>query len=293
MGEGGVLRNAQGERFMSRYDADRMELSTRDRVALASYTEIKEGRGAPAGGGVWLDVSHLPRELIMSRLPRVYQTLLELQMLDITREADRSRTNRALSSMGGGWVHPEDHGTDVQGLFAIGEAAAACTAPTGWAATPSSSCSCSAASWAGQPWRTPNSSLPNGVPQRRSRLPEPRSMSCSPPTGRRTFVRCSAPCAIMTERAGVVRDEAGLRTGIAELDEVEARMAKLGVHPDLAGFQDLSHAFDLKSSALAARATLDAALERRETRGCHNRSDYPDLDPDFAGQPVVVPPGPA
>ena len=69
--------------------------------------------------------------------------------------------------------------------------------------------------------------------------------------------------------------------GIAELDEVDARMAKLGVHPDLAGFQDLSHAFDLKSSAMAARATLEAALERRETRGCHNRSDYPDLDPDL------------
>ena len=50
------------------------------------------------------------------------------------------------------------------------------------------------------------------------------------------------------------------------------------MHPDIAGFQDLAHAFDLKSSALAARATLDAALERRETRGCHNRSDYPDLD---------------
>ncbi|NUP82692.1 MAG: succinate dehydrogenase, partial [Nonomuraea sp.] len=44
-------------------------------------------------------------------------------------------------------------------------------------------------------------------------------------------------------------------------------------------FQDLAHAFDLKSAALAARATIDAALERRETRGCHNRSDHPELDP--------------
>ena len=52
----------------------------------------------------------------------------------------------------------------------------------------------------------------------------------------------------------------------------------MGVHPDLAGFQDLAHAFDLKASVLAARATLEAALERRETRGCHNRSDYPQLD---------------
>ena len=58
-------------------------------------------------------------------------------------------------------------------------------------------------------------------------------------------------------------------------------MADIGVHPDIAGFQDLAHAFDLKSAALAARATLEAALERRETRGCHNRSDFPDLDPEL------------
>ncbi|WP_431967460.1 hypothetical protein [Nocardia sp. bgisy134] len=50
-------------------------------------------------------------------------------------------------------------------------------------------------------------------------------------------------------------------------------MTNIGVHPDPAGFQDLPHAFDLKSSAIAARATLEVALERRETRGCHNRSD--------------------
>ncbi|MGO3333231.1 MAG: FAD-dependent oxidoreductase, partial [Brevibacterium aurantiacum] len=58
-GEGGILRNGLGERFMERYDPERMELSTRDRVALAAYTEIAEGRGTE-NGGVWLDVSHLP-----------------------------------------------------------------------------------------------------------------------------------------------------------------------------------------------------------------------------------------
>jgi succinate dehydrogenase / fumarate reductase flavoprotein subunit len=83
----------------------------------------------------------------------------------------------------------------------------------------------------------------------------------------------------MTEHAGVVRSEEGLLEGLAELDAIEERMSEIGVHPDIAGFQDLAHAFDLKSSVLAARATLEAALERRESRGCHNRSDYPDLDP--------------
>jgi succinate dehydrogenase / fumarate reductase flavoprotein subunit len=83
----------------------------------------------------------------------------------------------------------------------------------------------------------------------------------------------------MTEHAGVVRDEQGLLAGLAELDGIEERMGNVGVHPDIAGFQDLAHAFDLKASALAARATLQSALERRETRGCHNRSDFPELDP--------------
>jgi succinate dehydrogenase / fumarate reductase flavoprotein subunit len=82
----------------------------------------------------------------------------------------------------------------------------------------------------------------------------------------------------MTEQAGVVRDEAGLRAGLAELDAVEARIAEIGVHPDISSFRDLAHAFDLKASAVAARATLECALERRETRGCHNRSDHPSLD---------------
>ena len=86
---------------------------------------------------------------------------------------------------------------------------------------------------------------------------------------------------LMTEHAGVVRSEQGLTLGLAELDSVESRIEKLGVHPDLAGYQDLARAFDLKSAAVAARATLEAAIERRETRGSHNRSDYPDLDPDL------------
>ena len=71
---------------------------------------------------------------------------------------------------------------------------------------------------------------------------------------------------------------AGLRTGLAQDGGDRGAGDHLGVHPDIAGFHDLAHAFDLKASVIAARATIESAFERRETRGCHNRSDYPDLD---------------
>ncbi|MEU9317245.1 FAD-binding protein [Streptomyces sp. NPDC048295] len=279
-GEGGVLRNALGERYMSRYDPERMELSTRDRVALASYTEIKEGRGTP-NGGVWLDVSHLPRQTIMARLPRVYQTLLELQMLDITREPIEVAPT-AHYSMGGVWVRPEDHSTDVRGLYAIGEASSGLHGAnrlggnsliellvygriTGRAA----------AAYSDALTAQPRSAA--AAAEARAEVDE--LLAADGPENVRALQRAIRNT--MTEHAGVVRDDQGLRAGLAELDLIEKRMENVGVHPDIAGFQDLAHAFDLKSAALAARATLEAALERRETRGCHNRSDFPEMDPAF------------
>src|SRR5699024_5865363 len=84
---------------------------------------------------------------------------------------------------------------------------------------------------------------------------------------------------LLTAHATSVRDQARLQEGRDKLPNIEERIGNVGIHPDIAGFADLSHAFDLRSSVLAARATIECALERRETRGCHNRSDYPEQDP--------------
>ena len=279
-GEGGILRNALGERFMERYDPERMELSTRDRVALAAYTEIKEGRGTEKGG-VWLDISHLPREVIMERLPRVYQTMLEVQMRDITREPIEIAPT-AHYSMGGVWVNPHDHATEVNGLYAIGEASSGLHGANrlggnsliellvfgrivGQAAAEYSAKleaqTRSAAAVAAARARVEKLLAADGVENVRALQRAIRDL--------------------MTEHAGVVRDEAGLTAGLEKLAQIEERIGNVGIHPDIAGYQDLAHAFDLLSSALSARATLEAALERRETRGCHNRSDYPQMDPEL------------
>src|SRR6266540_3590869 len=120
-GEGGVLRNRSGERFMERYDAKRMELSTRDVVARAIYTEVKEGRGSPRGG-VFLDVSHLPTAAVKRKLPSMYDQFLELAGVDITREPmEVGPTCHYM--MGGISVAAETGASRVDGLYAAGECA--------------------------------------------------------------------------------------------------------------------------------------------------------------------------
>ncbi len=289
-GEGGILRNALGERFMSRYDPQRIELSTRDRVALACYTEIKEGRGTP-NGGVLLDVSHLPRETILQRLPRVYQTLMDLQLLDITTTPIEIAPT-AHYSMGGVWVRPEDHSTDVEGLYAIGEASSGLQGANRLGGNSLIELLVFGRI-AGKAAAKYSAELTS---QQRSAAAEADArdeidglLAADGPENVRTLQREIRDT--MTAHAGVVRNEAGIRAGLAELEAIEARIAHVGVHRDIAGFQDLAHALDLKAAAVAARATLDAALERRETRGCHNRSDYPLLDPSFQVNIVWSGPG--
>jgi len=120
-GEGGVLRNSEGERYMENYDPEKMELSTRDVVARANYTEVTEGRGSPHGG-VYLDITHLGYNGIMKKLPTMYEQFKNLADIDISQEPMEVFPTIHYV-MGGIKVDPETCETNVPGLFAAGESA--------------------------------------------------------------------------------------------------------------------------------------------------------------------------
>src|SRR6202140_1464313 len=121
-GEGGILRNKLGERFMEKYDPKRMELSTRDVVARSIYLEVKAGRGTEHGGA-YLDISQKPAEYVKRKLPSMYHQFLELADVDITKgPMEVGPTCHYM--MGGVRVEAETAASTLPGLFAAGEVAA-------------------------------------------------------------------------------------------------------------------------------------------------------------------------
>lgn len=278
-GEGGRLLNAHNERFMERYDPVRMELSTRDRVALANYTEISEGRAGP-NGGVYLDISHRGKDYILERLPRMYRQFLEYQMLDISREPMEVAPT-AHYSMGGVVVEPETHATNVPGLYAAGEVT------TGL----------HGANRLGGNSLTETIVFGRRAGEAASAFSSERDMqlrSREAVAGAHddlsAFIHDGSEFArplqralrnAMWEHCGVVRSEDGLEKGLETVAELKIGLGDIDVRPSSEGYGDLAHALDLRGSLVSAEASLLGAVARTETRGAHFRSDYPSLDPSM------------
>ena len=284
-GEGGRLFNSDGERFMRRYDAERMELSTRDRVALAGYSEIAAGRGT-RHGGVWLDVSHLPAAWIHERLPRMYQQFWDVGV-DITREPMEIAPT-AHYSMGGVRVEPYSHATGVPGLFAAGEVAAGVHGANrlGGNSLAEILVFGRIAAASAHHWLDANGAL--GVDERMLRERRGRLARLGTLDGATQRALIEELQQTMWLHAGVVRTGPGLEQALIGIADIRERA---GEHWRGAG--DLAAALDLRSMLLTAEATLRAALLRTESRGAHQRADFPDTDPDWQRTIVVQPSHPS
>ena len=275
-GEGGHLVNADGRRFMEDYDSARMELSTRDRVALANYTEIQEGRGTP-NNGVFLNISHVEKEIILEKLPRMYRQFMESQMLDISKDPMEVAPT-AHYSMGGVVVDAETHSTDVRGLYAAGE----CTSGVHGANRLGGNSLAEILVFgkiAGEyaagfskdlDLQMRNRSIINDA------LKELDQLTSNGEQLARPLQR--AVRNIMWNFCGVIRSGEGLEEGLTELMKVKEASKDVDVRPSAEGFSDLALALDLLGSIDSAEATIRSAIARKESRGAHQRSDYMEMD---------------
>lgn len=283
-GEGGRLYNAHGERFMTRYDPERLELSTRDRVALANYTEILAGRGTPHGG-VWLDVSHIPAATIHERLPSMVGQFRQYDV-DITREPMEVAPT-AHYSMGGVRVEAPNHSTGIPGLYAAGEVCAGVHGANRLGGNSLSECLVFGrrAGEAAAAYARTHAPSPLNTGQIAERLAQMDAAARVDSAAVKGLI--GELQAIMWQRAGMARDAEGLAAGYAELEQLRERRRGLPAigQPDPAA---LSVALDLDSMLLAGTATIRAAQMRTESRGAHQRRDFPATDPAWQRTIVIA-----
>ena len=278
-GEGGRLINCLGERFMEKYDSKRMELSTRDRVAMANYTEIIEGRGTE-NGGVFLDISHKSKELIIDKLPRMYRQFLDTLMIDISK-SPMEVSPTAHYSMGGVVVDPRTHSTGVEGLYAAGEVAGGLHGANRLGGN-----SLAEILIFGKVsgHHASERSLKMDVQYRSRKVIRDAHNKID------SLIKNGSEVArplqrklrdIMWENCGVVRNIDKLTSGLNEISTLKELVTKLDVRPDSEGYQDLMLAFDLEGSIMSAEATILGAMRRKESRGAHQRSDHTAMKDSF------------
>jgi succinate dehydrogenase/fumarate reductase flavoprotein subunit len=274
-GAGARLYNAQGERFMARYDPGRMERATRDVVARASYLEIMAGRGTPAGG-VLLDASHLGAEFVARNFPGMVRRCAEVGY-DLTR-GPVEVTPTAHFHMGGVRIDA-DCRTALPGLLVAGEDAGGVHGANRLGGNGvAESCvfgaraGVTAAALCGELTAAEPDAAEADEAQREALAPLRREHGENPFRIRDRLLR------VMWERVGLVRDAEGLRRALVEIDELAVRAARVAV-PDTARWNlAWQQSLDVRSLVIAARLTAIAALYRRESRGSHFRSDFPDRD---------------
>jgi succinate dehydrogenase / fumarate reductase flavoprotein subunit len=316
-GDGGVLRNSEGRRFMFDYvpdvfrsqyatteeEADRWytdpdnnarppELLPRDEVARAINSEVKAGRGSPHGG-VFLDIaSRRSAEFIRRRLPSMYHQFHELADVDITKEAmEVGPTCHYV--MGGIEVDADSQMTSVPGLFAAGEAAGGMHGSNRLGGNSLSDLAVfgkragdAAAAFA----QRMSGQIPNVSDAELAELAE-QAVEPFRHAGEQGY---ESPYAVhadlqqtMNELVGIIRTDAEIREALLKLDDLDRRGSKLAVEGPLAFNPGWHLAFDLANMLLLSRCIAHAALLRTESRGGHTREDHPGMNADWRRKLLV------
>jgi len=286
-GEGGVLRNKDGERFMERYDPEKMELSTRDVVARAIYTEAKEGRGTEHGGA-FLDISHKPAEYVKRKLPSMYHQFRELADVDITKEPmEVGPTCHYM--MGGIRVEAETAQSTVFGLFAAGEAAAGLHGANRLGGNSLSDllvfgrrAGLAAAEHAKGVGLAAIDVEQIAEAEREIIAPFERSSGSSPYEVHRQVQET------MQNYVGIFRTEEDLIKGLSEIRRLQQETEHVRVEGSRLFNPGWHLARDLKSMLLVSEAVALSALERKESRGAHSRIDYPKYEETLGKQNHIV-----
>ena len=279
-GEGGVLRNREGERFMERYDHERMELSSRDIVARAINSEVSAGRGSPHGG-VFLDITHRKPEYIKTKLPSMYEQFLKLAKVDITKQPmEVAPTIHYI--MGGVRVDAESGASSVAGLFAAGEVAAGLHGANRLGGN-SLSDLLVFGKRAGEGAAAAAKSATSAAGIDETDVKDAIAELMAPfdrPAGESPYKLQAEIQDVMSRRAPIIRDANELAKGLEEIVDLKARVASCGTggSTSLAFNPGWHTAIDLRSMLVNAEALLRSAVERRESRGAHARSDFPKLD---------------
>lgn len=272
-GAGARLFNAQGERYMERYDPQRLERSTRDVVSRSSYTEIMHGRGTDSGG-VLIDISHLGAEEVEQRFPGMVARTRQIGS-DLARgPVEVSPT--AHFHMGGVLIDTACR-TGVAGLLVAGEDAGGVHGANrlgGNGVAESTVFGCRAGDTAAIEAHRRGHAIPDigaiHKSLRRALRPLLREDGESP------FALTDELKSAMWEGCGVVRDREGLRTAQDRVEHLRERLDGVAV-PHQREFNRAWHeALDLANQITVARAVIASALDREETRGAHARSDFPE-----------------